>query len=169
VKEMPFDHIIQPKLINITEHLRLRKFDDNYSFAYSWYQDENTVKLVDGVSTKYDYDTLTKMYNYLNDRGELYFIEVYNGQKFIPIGDVTFCRDDLPIVIGDENYRNKGIGKLVIDALIQRAKQLDFNCIKVREVYDFNIGSKRLFESMGFKKYTKTNLGYSYIYNIKSI
>lgn len=32
----------------------------------------------------------------------------------------------------------------------------------VREIYDYNVGSQRVFESVGFEKYEKTNKGYSY-------
>ena len=63
-------------MILINETLRLRRFDGNYDFAFEWYQDPETVLLVDGKAELYSYETLTNMYNYLNDKGELYFIEV---------------------------------------------------------------------------------------------
>ncbi len=34
----------------------------------------------------------------------------YDG-GYIPIGDVTFSQEDMPIVIGDKAYRGKGIGE----------------------------------------------------------
>lgn len=101
---MPILGIEQPEIINITNELRLRRFDNEYSFALAWYQDEEMVKLVDGLGAKvYDLDTLKRMYEYLDKIGELYFIEVLENDEFIPIGDVTFCKDDMPIVIGDKN------------------------------------------------------------------
>lgn len=90
---MPIFGIQQPEIINITSELRLRKFDNKYSFALAWYQDGETVKLVDGLDAeKYDSDTLKRMYEYLNNIGELYFIEILENNKFLPIGDVTFAR-----------------------------------------------------------------------------
>lgn len=161
---MPISGIEQPEVINITNELRLRKFDDKYSFALAWYQDEETVKLVDGLDAeKYDYDTLRRMYEYLNNIGELYFIEVLENNDFIPVGDVTFSKDDMPIVIGKKNYRGQGIGKKVIEALIERARDLGYQELKVNEIYNYNIASQKLFESCGFKKAEATKNGYSYI------
>lgn len=164
---MPIKDINQPEIINIDSNLRLRKFDNKFSFAFDWYQDEDTVKLVDGLNAKkYDFNTLKSMYQYLNNVGELYFIEILENNEFIPIGDVTFWKDDMPIVIGDKNYRNKGIGKKVIEALIGRAKELGYQEIKVREIYTYNIASQRLFESVGFKKSGNTANGFSYTLSI---
>lgn len=161
---MPISGIEQPEIINITNELRLRKFDDKYYFALAWYQDEETVKLVDGLDAeKYDYDTLRRMYEYLNNIGELYFIEVLENNDFIPVGDVTFSKDDMPIVIGNKNYRGQGIGKKVIEALIERARNLGYQELKVNEIYNYNIASQKLFESCGFKKAEPTKNGYSYI------
>ena len=164
---MPIKDINQPEIINIDSNLRLKKFDNKFSFAFNWYQDEDTVKLVDGLNAKkYDFNTLKSMYQYLNNVGELYFIEILENNEFIPIGDVTFWKDDMPIVIGDKNYRNKGIGKKVIEALIGRAKELGYQEIKVREIYTYNIASQRLFESVGFKKSGNTANGFSYTLSI---
>lgn len=164
---MPIKDINQPEIINIDLYLRLRKFDNKFSFAFNWYQDEDTVKLVDGLNAKkYDFNTLKRMYEYLNNVGELYFIEILKNNEFKPIGDVTFWKEDMPIVIGDKNYRGKGIGKKVIEALIERAKELGYQELKVREIYTFNIASQRLFESVGFKKSGNTANGYSYTLSI---
>ena len=164
---MPIKDIKQPEINKVDSNLRLKKFDNKFSFAFNWYQDEDTVKLVDGLNAKkYDFNTLKSMYQYLNNVGELYFIEILENNEFIPIGDVTFWKDDMPIVIGDKNYRNKGIGKKVIEALIGRAKELGYQEIKVREIYTYNIASQRLFESVGFKKSGNTANGFSYTLSI---
>ena len=167
---MPIEEINQPEIINIDSNLRLRKFDNKFSFAFDWYQDEDTVKLVDGVNAKkYDFTTLRRMYEYLNNIGELYFIEVLDKNEFTPIGDVTFWKEDMPIVIGDKNYRGKGIGKKVVETLIKRAMELGYEEIKVREIYIYNIVSQRLFESAGFKKSGNTANGFSYTLSINNI
>lgn len=157
----------QPDYIDINENLRLRKFDNKYDFALAWYKDEETVKLVDGEGAQlYDNDKLKRMYNYLNNKGELYFIEVKKYDKFIPIGDVTFWPEDMPIVIGNKSYQGQGIGSMVITTLIKRAKALGFHEIHVREIYSYNIGSQKAFEKCGFKKYKQTEKGYSYMLNL---
>ena len=82
------------------------------------------------------------MYEYLVSRGEVYFIEVWEQEYWLTIGDVTFWQDDLPIVIGKADYRGKGIGKKVLSALIQRARNLGYQKLAVQEIYDFNQPSR---------------------------
>lgn len=156
---MPIVGVEQPEIIQINNELRLRKFDGIYDFAFDWYQDEETVYLVDGVRKKYSQETLKCMYEYLDKQGELYFIEVLEGDIFKPIGDVTFWQEDMPIVIGDRSYRGKGIGRKVICALIQRGKDLGYDALRVNEIYDFNVASRKCFESLGFVAYEKTEKG----------
>ena len=159
---MPITGIKQPNIINITKELRLRKYDGIYDFALKWYQDEETLMLVNNSPDKYDSDRLERMYTYLDGQGEEYFIEVLRGQDFIPIGDVTFCKEDMPIVIGEKKYRGKGIGKQVIETLINRAKEIGCSEVKVDEIYKFNYSSQRLFETCGFEKYETTDTGFRY-------
>ena len=102
------------------------------------------------------------MYRYLNNAGELYFIEVLENGTYKPIGDVTFWQEDMPIVIGDPAYRGKGIGRKVISALIERGKSLGYDHLAVGEIYDWNAGSRRCFESVGFVAYEKSEKGSSY-------
>ena len=159
---MAIQGIEQPALIHVDESLRLRKYDGVYDFALAWYQDEETVYLVDGKRNPYTMSRLKGMYEYLNNAGELYFIEVLENDTYKPFGDVTFWQEDMPIVIGDPNYRGKGIGRRVILALIQRGKMLGYDRLEVGEIYDWNEGSRRCFESVGFTAYRKTEKGYSY-------
>ena len=159
---MAIQGIEQPDLIQIDDTLRLRKYDGTHDFALAWYQDEETVWLVDGNRNPYTPERLAGMYNYLNEAGELYFIEIMENGTYKPIGDVTFWQEDMPIVIGDPNYRGNGIGRRVILALIQRGKLLGYDRLEVGEIYDWNEGSRRCFESVGFTAYEKTEKGYSY-------
>lgn len=159
---MAIQGIEQPAVIQIDDSLRLRKFDGVYDFALEWYQDLDTVWLVDGDQVPYTPELLTKMYTWLNNAGELYFIETLENGTYRPIGDVTFWQEDMPIVIGDSAYRAKGIGRKVITALVQRGKSLGFDYLCVEEIYDWNKGSKRCFESVGFVACEKTGKGSSY-------
>lgn len=153
-------------MLQIEDTLRLHRFDGDYGLAFEWYQDPETVLLVDGKAKPYSYETLTNMYNYLNNKGELYFIEVNENGKWKPIGDVTFWQEDMPIVIGEREYRGKGIGKKVVSALVERGKAMGYNKLYVGEIYDFNIGSQKCFESVGFRSYEKTEQGSRYVLNL---
>ena len=159
---MAIQGIEQPALIQIDESLRLRKYDGVFDFALEWYQDEDMVYMVDGVRSAYDMDRLARMYVYLNKAGELYFIEILENESYKPIGDVTFWQDDMPIVIGDPNFRGKGIGRKVISALVQRGRSLGFDYVSVGEIYDWNEPSRRCCESVGFRAYEKTEKGTKY-------
>ena len=159
---MPISSITQPDFINITNEIRLRKYDGKTAFALNWYQDEETLMLVDGKSEPYDIERLNRMYTYLDNHGELYFIEYKVNNKYIEIGDVTFSKDDIPIIIGNKEYRGSGIGKKVVLKLIERGKSLGYTQLFVNEIYNYNIGSQKLFEGIGFKKYEETIKGYRY-------
>ena len=159
---MAIQGIEQPEIIQIDNTLRLRKYDGVFDFALEWYQDEDMVYMVDGAKNAYDMDRLTRMYEYLNKAGELYFIEILENERFKPIGDVTFWQDDMPIVIGDAHYRGKGIGRKVISALVQRGRALGFGYVSVGEIYDWNEPSRRCCESVGFQAYKKTEKGSKY-------
>lgn len=127
---MAIEGIVQPEILKINDTLRLRKFDGIYDFAFDWYQDEETVYLVDGVRKKYSSETLKCMYEYLDKQGELYFIELLENDKFKPIG-----------------------------ALIERGLSLGYTELYVGEIYEFNIVSRKCFESLGFVAYEKTEKG----------
>ena len=110
---MGIQGIDQPTVIQIDESLRLRKYDGVYDFALAWHQDDETVYLVDGKRDPYTIERLGGMYRYLNNVGELYFVEVLDNGTYKPIGDVTFWQEDMPIVIGEPAFRGKGIGRKV--------------------------------------------------------
>lgn len=115
---MPIANIPQPELLTVTPALRLRRFENVIPEALEWYRDPETVYLVDGIREPYSWEKLERMYSYLNAYGELYYIELLEQNVFRPIGDVTFSREDMPLVIGESAYRGKGIGRAVVAALI---------------------------------------------------
>ena len=156
---MPIPNTNQPEMLPVDDSLRLRKFDGCFAFALAWYQDEDLVYLVDGVRRSYTRETLGNMYRYLDKQGELYFIETLREGTWKPIGDVTFWRDDMPIVIGESSYRGKGIGRKVVSALIQRGRELGYDRLFVNEIYEYNVGSRKCFENAGFRVLKKTEKG----------
>ena len=62
---MPIPGITQPELIAVDDGLRLRKFDGNYDLALPWYQDSETLLLVDGADKPYTPERIRQMYDYL--------------------------------------------------------------------------------------------------------
>lgn len=159
---MPISGVTQPEVLEIDELLRLRKYDGRHDFALPWYQDEALVWLVDGDRRLYDAALLKKMYDYLEGQGELYWIEVRQGDSWRPVGDVTFWQDDMPIVIGEAAYRGCGVGSKVIARLIQRGRELGYDHLCVEEIYEWNEASRRCFEKQGFVAGEKTEKGRGY-------
>ena len=147
---MPIPGVVQPDILEVEAGLRLRRFDGQFAFALPWYQDEETVYLVDDKRTPYTAEALERMYAYLDAHGELYFIEVLADGIHRPIGDVTF---------GDRRFRGKGIGGKVVAALIARGRALGWDRLGVAEIYDHNAASRRCFEKAGFRACEKTDRG----------
>lgn len=156
---MPIQGVEQPDYFIIDDTLRLRKFDGRFDFALPWYQDLETVWLVDGDEELYTEETLAKMFAFLNEMGELYFIEVCLDGSFQPIGDITFCKEDLPIVIGEKSFRGKGIGSKVVAKLIERARELGYQELEVEDIYSWNIGSQKLLTRLAFSPSVKQQMG----------
>lgn len=165
---MPMKGITQPDVIPIGDDLRLKKYDGNHDFAFDWYQDPDTLWMVDADRTPYTMERLDRMYSYLKDHGELYFIEQMQNGQFIPIGDVTFWGDDMPIVIGSRENRRQGIGRRVVQALVRRGIQLGFSKIIVGDIYDWNTPCRIMFTSLGFQPRSKTKHGYRYELDLTS-
>ncbi|MCD8380347.1 MAG: GNAT family N-acetyltransferase [Lachnospiraceae bacterium] len=161
---MPMSGINQPDFICVDENLRLKKYEGDCAFALDWYQDEETLLMVDGKYQPYDLDRLYRMYEYLQKRGEVYFIEILceNKKSWVPIGDVSFWQNDMPIVIGKQKFRGRGIGEKVVLALVERAKTLGFSYVEVADIYDYNLPSIRMFEKCGFFPVEKTEKGHRY-------
>ena len=159
---MPIPNIQQEELIAIDDNLRLRAYDGQFELALDWYQDPDMIYMIDGRREPYSPERVQRMYEYLVSRGEVYFIEVWEQECWLAIGDVAFWQDDLSIIIGKADYRRKGVGKKVLSALMQRARNLGYQKLAVQEIYDFNQPSRSLFESLGFYPTHARERGRSY-------
>ena len=90
-------------------------------------------------------------------------IEYREGDRFAPIGDVTFWQGDMPITIGRKDLHGRGIGKKVVRNLIERGRGLGYSELRIQEIYDFNLPSQRMFEACGFRRAERTPAGWSYV------
>jgi len=159
---MPIEGIVQPEIWPVDGEIRLRRFDGVFDFALEWYQDPELVWMVDGVREPYTPEKLARMYAYLEKAGELYFIEALEDGRFVPIGDVTLWQEDMPIVIGNPEYRGRGVGRRVVRALVERGRELGFSTLHVDQIYHYNIPSQTCFERAGFRQSGRTEKGVSY-------
>ena len=161
---MAFCFIEQPKIIDVDEKLRLRKFDESeYAKAIPWYENPQVLLFSEGITDRvYDIEVLNRMYKYLGSIGEIYFIEVFEDGAWQAVGDVTLSDRNMPIVLGDEKYWGKGIGRRVIAALLQRAKNIGLEKIFIPAIYKYNDRSRNLFKSFGFVKIAENGKEESY-------
>jgi len=152
---MALKEFVQPEIIDINESLRLRKYDGHYEVFLPGYQNPVVYQNSEGIfdeSKIPDFDYVKGMCTYLAKVGELYYIEAKENDIFIPIGDVTVKDKNPPIAIWADAYRGKGIGKLVMQAVISRLKKLGFTKITGSTVYQWNTSSQKLHESLGFRR-----------------
>ena len=144
----------QPSILNIDSRIRLRAYDGDHQVAIPWYQDETVYYNSEGIFGSADIpdaEYVRGMYEYLSTHGELYFIEILEDGEFMPIGDVTLKAENPPIVIGVPKYRGVGIGTKVMKAILRRAKEIGITKIYGSTIYDYNIASQRLHETLGFE------------------
>ena len=160
---MAIQGVVQPEILPVDSELRLRRFDGDRGFALAWYQDGDTLYLVDGKRTPYTRQRLGQMYSWLAERGELYVIELLTEGVWRPVGDVTFWQEDMPMVIGDPACRGKHIGRRVVSALVERGRALGYDRLWVEEIYDWNVGSQRCYTAAGFTPAEKTEQGSRYV------
>ena len=150
---MPLPNIYQPEIIDINQNIRLRKYDGNYQIGLPWYQDPYVYNNSEGIFDdlkKPDLDYIKGMYSWLNENGELYFIEILESDRYMPIGDITIKPENPPIAIGVRQYRGLGIGKLVMKAVIGRLRMLGYKKIFNSTVYKWNVVSQKMHEDLGF-------------------
>lgn len=150
---MPYKEFKQPDTIKIDKSLRLRIYDGDYMLGLPWYRDEVVYYNSEGITDKSkipNEDYVIGMYNYLQENGELYFIEFFEDGKFVPIGDVTLKEQNPPIVIGVAKYRGIGIGTKVMNVIINRAKDLGIKKFYGSTIYDYNIASIKMHERLGY-------------------
>lgn len=150
---MPIENVIQPDIINIDKTLRIRNpLPQEWYMAVPWYHNPEVMYLSEGAKNKvYEIENIKCMYTILSNQGELYFIEALEEGTWKPIGDVGLSEKNLPIVIGDEKYWGHGIGRRVVNILIDRAKKLGLKKISI-EIFKYNNRSRNLFTSAGFTK-----------------
>lgn len=150
---MSLSNTTQPQIIPISPTLRLRIYDGKYELFLPGYQNPTVYQNSEGIfdeSRIPNLEYVKGMCSYLQKVGELYYIEVLVDCEFIPIGDVTVKPENPPIAIWFDKYHGKGIGKLVMQTLIQRLRALGYSKITGSTVYRWNIASQKLHEGLGF-------------------
>ena len=162
---MPIKNIEQPAVIEIGDDIRLLKYNGDYDIALIGYQDPYVYQNSEGIfddTKKPDINYIKGMFEWLNNNGELYYIQIREGQDFISIGDVTIKDVNPPIAIWYGKYRGIGIGAKVMKIVIKRLKELGYERITGTTVYKWNESSQRMHEKLGFVKVDENEDEYIY-------
>lgn len=167
---MPLKNIRQPDEIVVSDSVRLRKYDGHYEKFLAGYQDPYVYQNSEGIfdeTKKPDLNYVKRMCEYLDNAGELYFIEVREGDCFLSVGDVTIKAENLPIAVWTQKYRGAGIGTMVMQAVITRLKELGFSEIKGSAVFKWNVPSQKMHEKLGFRRTGETENSFLYDLDLK--
>ena len=131
----------------VDKEITLVRYYPNYKTTLGWYQDRGLCKQVDNRDTVYDLDLLKRMYKYLDKRGDLFYIKYKNRL----CGDVCLQSSGEVNIVISKPFQNKHIGRRVIKEIIKLAKENEIAELHA-EIYNFNIQSQRMFQSVGFEK-----------------
>lgn len=161
---MPIKGIMQPEIIQLSDNIRLRKYDGHAELALPGYRDPVVYQNSEGIfdeSKIPDMDYVTGMFRYLDGKGELYFIEALENGEYAAIGDVTIMHEHPPIAIWFDRYRGKGIGTLVMQVMIERVRDLGYRRIVGSKVYKWNPASLKMHLNLGFRIMTENETEYT--------
>ena len=129
----------------VDSEITLVRYYPNYTASLPWYQDPEVCKQVDNRDTVYDLDLLKCMYRYLDRHGDLFYIKYKNRL----CGDVCLQPSGEVNIVIAKPYQNKHIGRRVIRAIIQLAKEKQIPELHA-QIYTFNTQSQKMFRSIGF-------------------
>lgn len=143
------------RLLTNNDDVRLSpvKLPDDVTIAVEWYQDPEVLYLSQGDGIEpFDAAMVERMFSMMSTRCEVYIIEVCDGNGWRPVGDASLCRETgTPIVIGHARDRSRGIGRIVLERLVERAKELGWPEMVISGIYTDNLRARRLYEGAGFK------------------
>lgn len=104
-------------------------------------------KQVDNIDYVYTPELLDRMYTYLSEHGDCYYIQ-YQGKL---VGDVTLRENaEISIVVCKE-YQNLHIGRRCVIDMLKLAREKGLREVKAN-IYSFNTQSRKMFESVGFQQ-----------------
>ena len=131
----------------IDQEITLIPYYPCLDITLEWYQDPDVCKQVDNIDYVYTPELLNRMYTYLSEHGDCYYIQ-YKGKL---VGDVTLRENaEISIVVCKE-YQNLHIGRRCVIDMLKQAREKGLKEVKAN-IYSFNTQSRKMFESVGFQQ-----------------
>ena len=168
---MKFKHstIILGKRIYLRK-LLIKDANKNY---LSWFSDNKSKKFIISSSSVNSIKSIKEYIRNKNNKNNVLFLGIFLKSNDKHIGNIKFepinikiKETTLGIMIGDKNYRNKGMGREAID--------ISMNWLKSNfDISNFKLGvdvknelAIRLYEKIGFKLQSQTDLELKYLLEI---
>lgn len=138
---------IKEKQRMVDEEIILLPYYPNEKAALEWYQDPDVCKQIDNIDCVYTPERLQKMYDFLSTHGDCFYIQ-YRGKL---VGDVTLQNNSEIAIVICKEYQNLHIGRRCVLDMIALAQEKGMGGVKAN-IYSFNEQSRRMFQSIGFRK-----------------
>ena len=109
---------------------------------------------------KYDEDMLSIKDTYLNNGGEFFVVSLDN--KVVGMGGLLKMDNEIAEVKRmrvNIDFQQKGIGSLILENLIRRAKELGYKKLELDTTENMD-AAKRLYEKHGFKEFKRGRAGH---------
>lgn len=109
---------------------------------------------------EYDQDMLNIKNTYLDNGGEFFVASLDN--KVVGMGGLLKMNNEIAEVKRmrvNIDYQQKGIGSLILESLIKRAKELGYKKLEL-DTTENMAAAKRLYEKHGFKEFKRGKAGH---------
>ena len=134
--------------------IKLRKLDPNdWIYFSNWWRDKELIALTSGDFTLLSDQEIQKQVNEITiDKNSFHFMIKADGKTVghINLNKLGNHKAELQIVIGEKDYWGRGIGNKAAKEILNAAKQLGFQKIKI-EVRPKNSRAINLYHKLGFK------------------
>ena len=143
------------------ENLQLRQYEASDQDAV-WQLHVDGLKQTGSYidNRKYDEDMLDIKGTYLNNGGEFFVASLDN--KVVGMGGLLKMDNEIAEVKRmrvNIDYQKKGIGSLILESLIKRARELGFKKLELDTTENMH-AAKRLYEGHGFKEFKRGRAGH---------
>lgn len=136
--------------------IRLKQFtEDDFESLISWINTEE--ELVQFAGTIFQYPLTKEQLSTYNSNPAVNAFTVIEEEENIPIGhcEIFLAENEIPrlcrIIIGNKNFRGKGIGRQIVNELLELTFN-KYNAEKVElNVYSWNTSAIKTYENAGFK------------------
>jgi RimJ/RimL family protein N-acetyltransferase len=140
------------------DKITFEPYDEKYlDLSWKWLNDPEIKQLT--LTPDFDIESQIRWFKTLGSKKDYYLYGVLAGNNPIGVCGLKNIKDsegEYWGYIGEKEYWGKGIGKIMLDYIIQFAYQLDLKSLYLK-VWDNNLRAISLYEKNGFNLISKTD------------